>query len=190
MDWEFTLLNYIQTECRTPMLDVLMPFISFLGKLSLIWVLLAGITLCFKKTRSLGRALVCDLLFNLVGGNGILKLIVQRPRPCTLNSTVELLVSRPLDTSFPSGHTMFAFGAAVILFRYHKAYGIAAFLFAGLMAFSRMYLYMHFPTDVLFGAAFGILFALLSLHYEKQLFGSNAGTRPVNALTVPRQEQP
>ena len=170
MDWEFTVLNYIQWYCRNDFLDKLMPVVSFMGKLSLIWVILAVVCLCIKKTRPLGRSLTCYLLFDLVAINGIIKPIVNRLRPCVLNDTVQMLVSTPFDASFPSGHTAFAFGAATILFIYNKWAGLAAYAFAFLMGFSRLYLYVHFPTDVLMGAVFGVVFAILAYKLEQMLF--------------------
>ncbi len=170
MDWEFTLLNYIQDELRTDFLDKLMPVISFFGKLSLIWIIIAVGFLCFKKTRKIGRSLTFDLIFNLIAGNLIIKSIVHRLRPCVLDKTVELLTSAPFDSSFPSGHTLYAFGAATILMIYNRWLGIAGYIFAILMGFSRMYLYMHFPTDVLFGTIFGIVFAVTAYKIEGMLF--------------------
>ena len=170
MDWEFTLLNYIQNNVRNDFLDKLMPIVSFLGKASIMWIVIAIICLCFKKTRKFGRSLTCDLIFNLIAANGIIKLIVGRPRPCTLDTTANMLVGIPIDSSFPSGHTLFAFGAATIIFIYNKWLGIAAYLFAFLMAFSRLYLYVHFPTDVLFGAILGVVFAVVVYKLEGMFF--------------------
>ena len=170
MDKEFYILNYIQNHFRTDFLDRLMPVISFMGKLSLLWVILAAVCLLIKKTRPLGRSLTIDLMFNLIGATLIIKPIVSRVRPCVLNDTVDLLVNVPFDASFPSGHTLYAFGAATIIFIYNKWLGIAAFLFAFLMGFSRLYLYVHFPSDVAFGAVFGVVFAVVAYRLENMLF--------------------
>lgn len=170
MDWEFFILNYIQEHWRTGLLDKLMPIVSFMGKMSLLWVLIAAVCLCVKKVRPFGRSMTCSLLFDLVACNGIIKPIVSRLRPCILNNTVDLLVSVPFDASFPSGHTLYAFSSATIIFFYHKGLGLAAYAFAFLMGFSRMYLYVHFPTDVLFGAIFGVIFAVLAYKLENMLF--------------------
>lgn len=170
MDWEFFLLDHIQNEIRTDFLDKVMVGISFLGKGAIIWIILTAACLIFKKSRPLGISLACDMLFNVTAGNLIIKNIVNRPRPCVLNRTVDMLVSTPFDSSFPSGHTMFAFGAASIIFMYNKWYGTAAFIFAFLMGFSRMYLYVHFPTDVMFGAGLGVIFAMISYKAQKSFF--------------------
>ncbi len=170
MDGEFYILNYIQDQLRTDFLDKLMPAISFLGKAGLIWIVIALLCLFFKRSRLLGRSLVFNLIFNLVASSLIIKPIVSRLRPCVLDSTVELLVKLPFDTSFPSGHTLFAFGAATIIFIYNKWLGTAAYIFGFLMAFSRLYLYVHFPTDVAFGAVFGVIFAVIAYKMEGMIF--------------------
>ena len=101
MDWEFYILNYIQNNFKADWMDKLMVCVSFLGKLSLIWVLITAVCLCFRQTRKLGRSLVCSLALNVVAGNLIIKMIVNRTRPCVLNNTVDLLVNIPIDPSFP-----------------------------------------------------------------------------------------
>ena len=179
MNEEFYILNYIQTELRTDFLDKLMPAISFLGKAGLIWIVIAVVCLFFKRSRMLGRSLAFDLIFNLIASSCIIKPIVSRIRPCVLDKTVDLLVNAPFDPSFPSGHTLFAFGAATIIFIYNKWLGIAAYIFGFLMAFSRMYLYVHFPTDVAFGAVFGIVFAVVAYKLEGMLFDRS---KPLLAL--------
>lgn len=89
-------------------------------------------------------------------GNLILKNLVARSRPFFFNTAVDLLISVPTDYSFPSGHTMSSFTAAVILYHADKRLGIPALILAFLIAFSRLYLYVHFPSDVIAGALIGI----------------------------------
>lgn len=167
MDLEFHILNYIQEHFRSGPMDVLMSTVSILGKLSLMWVILAIICLIIKKTRRFGFTLALDLVFNLVASSLIIKPIVGRIRPCVLNRTVQVINSIPFDPSFPSGHTLFAFGAATIIFIYNKGLGLLAYLFAIVMGFSRMYLYMHFPTDVLIGGILGIIFAVIVYNLQR-----------------------
>ena len=188
MDWEFTILNFIRWNWRSDFLDKLMPIISFLGKGGLIWILLSVVCLFIKKARPFYRSLVCCLVFNLVACNCIIKPIVNRIRPCVMNTTVELLSSVPFDASFPSGHTLFAFAAATTIFIYNKWYGLAAYLFAFVMGFSRLYLYVHFPTDVLMGAIFGVIFAIAAYKVENMLFEKG---KPIFRLKArqPKAEQ-
>jgi undecaprenyl-diphosphatase len=89
--------------------------------------------------------------------------VFARIRPCDINTAISLLISRPLDYSFPSGHTMSSFAAAMVLFLTNKKIGIPALILAAFISLSRLYLYVHFPTDVLAGAVLGILFAHLSI---------------------------
>ena len=98
-----------------------------------------------------------DFRFNLV-----LKPLAARPRPCWIDEQVKLLVAAPKDYSFPSGHSAASFAAAVSIFVMHKKEGAAALILACLIAFSRLYLFVHFPTDVLAGIAVGFICAFLA----------------------------
>ena len=169
MDWEFTVLNNIQ-EWRNDFLDKLMPCISFLGYWAILWIVITILCLAVKRYRKLGRSLAFDIIFGAIVCNIIFKRIVQRIRPYDLNSTVNLIVPPESEFSFPSGHTFFAFGAATIIFIYNRKLGIAAYLVAFAIAFSRLYLYVHFPTDVILGAVFGVLTAVVSYRIENMFF--------------------
>lgn len=171
MDTEFAILNYIQDNYKNLMFDNISRILAFVGEMSMIWVVFTIICLFVRKYRRMGLSLAANLIFNVIAANAIMKTIVARPRPCTLNTTVELITKVPFDASFPSGHTLYAFGAATIIFIYNKWLGILAYIFAIIMGLSRMYAYVHFPTDVLFGAIFGILFAITSYILEQMIFG-------------------
>lgn len=112
----------------------------------------------------MGTGMLCGLAL----GNGILKNLVQRDRPCWIRS-VELLIAMLEDYSFPLGHTLSSFIAATVLFQYNRKAGIAAYALAISIAFSRIYLYVHFPSDVLFAVAFGILIGILVNHAGKKM---------------------
>ena len=90
-------------------------------------------------------------------GNGVLKHLVARPRPCWLDSSVQLLIASPSDYSFPSGHTLASAVGASMLTMTNRKFGWAAIPLAVLIAFSRLYLYVHFPSDILGGAILGVL---------------------------------
>lgn len=170
MDWEFYVLNYLQKNVRNDFLDKLMPLISLLGALGALWVIMAVVALITKKYRRFGRSLAFDLLFSLIPCNLIFKPIVNRIRPYELNSTVQLLVPPEIDPSFPSGHTFFAFSAATICFIYNKKLGICMYILAFAIAFSRLYLYVHFPTDVISGAVLGTITAIIAYKLEGMIF--------------------
>lgn len=160
LDW--SILNFIQNHCQTVVLNDIMPLITKLGGVWSIWILLAAILLITRKYRKVGVALVCGLALEVLACNVILKPLIARARPCDINTAVQLLVSRPTDYSFPSGHAAASFtAAAVLLFEKHPL-RIPAFVLAALIAFSRLYLYVHFPSDVLAGALLGILIGYLA----------------------------
>ena len=102
------------------------------------------------------------LLEGVIVGNVLLKNIIARERPCWINETVNILIPIPQDYSFPSGHTLSSFIAAAIVMHTDKRMGIAAYALASMIAFSRLYLYVHFPTDVLAGALLGIIIGMVS----------------------------
>ena len=84
------------------------------------------------------------------------KPLVARERPCWIRDPVQLLIDMPKDYSFPSGHTQVSVVSAMAIFQNNRKWGIAAFVLASLIAFSRLYLYVHFPTDVLAGIVIGM----------------------------------
>ena len=103
-------------------------------------------------------------------GQIILKQLISRPRPCQIDQAFALLVARPSSSSFPSTHSAWAFGAATAIFMRHRKLGSAAYAVAALIAFSRLYMFLHFPTDVLFGAAMGMALGVLAHWIMKTLW--------------------
>lgn len=164
---ELDILLYINTHLKNDFLDFLMPVISFFSDKGWLWIALAVVLLFTKKYRRYGVALSIGLVLCLVIGNIILKPLIARPRPYDVYSGVELLVEKLSDYSFPSGHTYSAFLGATILFFMNRKIGYAAFAFAVLTAFSRLYLFVHYPTDVLMGIVMGVSFALFSMYLVK-----------------------
>lgn len=161
MDWEFSFLYFLQ-GLHNPVLDKIMVFISSLGNDGLLWIGLAVLLVFFKKYRKCAISICISLILMELTGNVILKELIMRERPCWIDPTVELLIKAPSSYSFPSGHTFAGFASAVTVFLNHKKEGIAAMVVAALIAFSRMYLFVHFPTDILGGMVFGIGVAVLT----------------------------
>ncbi len=157
---DFAVLDFIQTHFKCTFLDFFMPIVSSVGNGGFIWLLLAGIMLLKEKYRKQGFVLLAGLAAGFVLGNHLLKPLVARPRPNWVNLQIELLIDNPLDFSFPSGHTLSSFVAAILISMDNHKFGYAAVPFAAIMAFSRLYLYVHYPSDVLAAVALAFVIAL------------------------------
>lgn len=158
---ELSILYQLQ-KIHTDLLDAVMVFFTTLGNGGIIWLAAAAIMICWKKTRRCGITTGVSLGIMFLSCNVVLKNLVQRGRPCWEDTTVKLLIHSPSDYSFPSGHTFAAFAAAFCIRRFYKKAGIAAYILASVIAFSRMYLFVHYPTDILGGAVLGILTGMLA----------------------------
>lgn len=169
--FELSVLDWISEHLSCGFLDAVMPAITFLGDGGWFWIAIAVIMLLFKKTRKTGLMMGVALLCGLLVGNLFLKPVVARVRPYDVNTAVQLLIEKPHDFSFPSGHTLASFEAAVVLFAREKKYiGIPALVLASLVAFSRMYLYVHYPTDILGGILLGTAFAFFGIWLVNKLW--------------------
>ena len=159
MTWEFDFLLWIQ-EWHNPILDKLMILLSTLGDAGILWIALAVLLIIPKKYRKIGIQMLVSIAVTFIIGNLILKHIFMRTRPCQIMTDVPLLLHIPSDSSFPSGHSMNGFTSAVTLLLCKREFGIPALVIASGIAFSRLYTFMHFPTDVLAGIAIGTLLAV------------------------------
>ncbi|MBP3475530.1 MAG: ABC transporter substrate-binding protein [Lachnospiraceae bacterium] len=157
MGMEIKVLDFIQT-IRTPAGDVFMSHITRLGDAGIIWIILAVILLIIPKTRRSGIIVTAALLVDVVLCNCILKNVFARVRPYDVNTSVQLLIDRQKDFSFPSGHTAASFASVTALYyARNRKLCTAALVLAVVLAFSRLYLYVHYPTDILGGIVIGIL---------------------------------
>lgn len=158
MSWEFDFLYALQ-KMHGPVWDSIMVFLSALGNAGFFWIGV-GVLLCiFTKYRKCGIQMLVSMAIAFVLGNLILKNLIARERPCWLDSQVPLLLESPKDYSFPSGHSLNGFTAATTLLFFDRRLGISAVILASLIAFSRLYLFVHFPTDVFVGIVMGIVIA-------------------------------
>lgn len=157
--FEIGLLHDLQNAIRCEFLDWFMPLVTSLANSGIFWILLAATLLCFRKTRRIGVTMAIALIFGLIAGNLTLKPLTARIRPYDFDPSIVLLIPPEHEFSFPSGHTLASFEGAVSIFLWHKKYGIAALILAALIAFSRLYLMVHYPIDVIVGAILGSAFA-------------------------------
>ncbi len=162
---DFSILYALQ-YLHNAVLDPIMVGITSLGNAGWFWIVLTAIFLAVPKYRKCGVRMAIALILDLILCNLILKPLAARPRPCWIDEQVKMLVSAPKDYSFPSGHSAASFAAAVSIFILHKKAGIAALILAGLIAFSRLYLFVHFPTDVFAGIAVGFICAFLAVKIQ------------------------
>lgn len=157
---DFAILDFIQAHMRSPFLDKIMPFITHLGAGGVLFIIFVIVLMCTKKYRREGFSAAAALTLSFVFCNILIKNIVARTRPFDINTSIELLIRPPVDYSFPSGHTAAAFAVATaLLLCKNKLLGIPVLIIAVLIAFSRLYLYVHFPSDVLGGMILGIIVA-------------------------------
>lgn len=165
-NFDLPILDWIAEHVHCGLLDRVMPWITKLGDGGIFWIATALILMCIPKYRKAGFSMGAALLMGLLICNLTLKPLVARMRPYDyqaehLGRTIHLLINTPHDYSFPSGHTIACFEGAAALMLHDKKLGIPALVIAVLVAFSRLYLYVHYPTDVLASIVLGSCFAIL-----------------------------
>ena len=159
--FDLPILDWIASNLWCGFLDAVMPVITLLGDAGIFWILVAVVKLFIPKYRRIGLAMGAALLIGLLVCNVTMKPLFARIRPYDyqlqhFGKTIPLLIEAQHDFSFPSGHTLASFEAATVLMLNQKKLGIPALILASLIAFSRLYLYVHYPTDVLVSLVLGI----------------------------------
>ena len=162
--FELNILDAIQ-NLRSPTLDKLMVTITSLGNLSILWIILTIIFLSTKEYRTMGKIMVLAFIANILIVNLGLKNIFDRTRPYDIIGKTDLLVSKLKDGSFPSGHSSYAFTYFAIIMALSKSrlLKLIIAIIAILIALSRLYLYVHFPSDVIVGSLVGALIGTYSI---------------------------
>ncbi|MDD2959030.1 MAG: phosphatase PAP2 family protein [Lachnospiraceae bacterium] len=160
---DVSILLWIQENLRFEVLTPVMRAVTSLGDNGWFWIALGIALLCFRRTRPVGFTVLIALAIGALITNVGLKNLVGRMRPYDYTEAIHRLLPVQTDYSFPSGHTCASFAAAIVCFRMlPRKYGIAALILAGLIAFSRMYLGVHFPTDILGGLVAAVVSAWLA----------------------------
>lgn len=160
--FDSSILSFFQ-QIHHPFLTSFFRFFTEIGEAGIIWIIFGIVLLIKKENRKYGVIVLLSLLMCLVFGNGLLKNLIARPRPCWRHPEVPMLIQVPTDYSFPSGHTFSSFAAAVSIFYWNRRAGYGAFVLATFIAFSRLYFFVHYPTDILGGICLGLLLALFSI---------------------------
>lgn len=181
-DW--SVFAWVRDVLWNPVLDVIMKYITLLGEGGIVWILLSVVLICTKRYRKCGITMATALLVMVIFNDGILKNLICRPRPFDLyDSNPELfpmwkdfndaifpnIVSRPTSFSFPSGHSSSSFAAMLPLLKEDKRLGIPALILAILIAFSRVYVHVHYATDIIAGALVGLLYGFIAMVIVKKL---------------------
>ncbi len=161
---DYAILDWINGNLRSPFMDKLMVFFTHLGDSGLIWVIICALLLISKKTRYVGFVALFSLLLSHISVNFILKDLFHRARPFAAFPDMELLIGKLESYSFPSGHTAASFAFAFVFGKYfNNKYSILTYILAILISFSRLYLYVHFASDVFFGFIIGNLCSVLAI---------------------------
>ncbi len=162
---EFAILDFIQNNLRTDIGDQFMVFFTSLGNKGALWIGLGILLMMFGKYRKAGVMVLGSLGLNGIICNLMLKPLFARIRPFDINTAIQILIPKPSDYSFPSGHTAAAFAVVAALYMAKVKHWYVALVPACLMAFTRLYLYVHYPTDILggivVGGASGVAFGLI-----------------------------
>lgn len=159
--WDASAITAIYENVHSAFLTMFFRIVTLLGEGGIFWIAVAVILLFFKKTRRSGICIGASLLIGVIVGNGIIKNVVARPRPYDAIAGIESVVSHLSDYSFPSGHSLCCFEAATALAMNRTKWAIPAYVGAVLVAVSRLFLFVHYPTDVICGALLGVLFGVL-----------------------------
>jgi len=164
-----SILVYIKNNMHGYIMDKAMLIITSLGNVGIIWAVISILLMSNKKYRNIGFMALGALILSTILGEGILKHVVKRIRPSADIPAVNLLISKPLSYSFPSGHTTSSFAVAGVLAKYFKPYSVEFFSLATLIAFSRLYLYVHYPTDVLAGIVLGLICSKMTIYFFNRM---------------------
>lgn len=161
MNFDMQFLLYVQENIRNPILsDIFIPLTKS-GDYGFIFIISGLILLCFSRTRKTGIIFLSALALNFILTNLIIKNIVMRARPYEVIEQLSILIAPPHGYSFPSAHTSSAFACITTLYYTEKKVFPYTLIFAVLMGLSRIYVGVHYPSDVLFGAVVGIVSAYL-----------------------------
>ncbi|MDD2980226.1 MAG: phosphatase PAP2 family protein [Hespellia sp.] len=164
MEWilqlDGNILLFIQENIRAEWMNGFWRAVTSLGNAGWLWITISVLLLFSEKTRPIGIAGILSLLIGAFITNIALKNVVARTRPYEVIEGLNILIAKPSDFSFPSGHSCASFAAASAYYRTApRKFGIPALILATMIAFSRLYVGVHYPTDVIAGILIGLFSA-------------------------------
>jgi len=166
---DLRVLDWTYTHTRTRIGNIVMPVLSISGNFGFIWFCITGFMFFSRVSTKAAYATFWSLFFSALLGNIVLKNLIRRPRPFTVKEGYNTLIDHPMDFSFPSGHTCSSFAAAASICYFWPLYGVLAILLACGISMSRIYLCVHFLSDVVFSVLLGVSVAfavhvLINMH--------------------------
>lgn len=164
-----SILDFL-VSIRTEFFNDFFAFFSYIGNGGIVWIIAGLILLFFRRTRKAGFILLLSIGITALINNFVLKILVDRARPFIENDALKIIISEPSGASFPSGHSSASFAAATILLKYNKKIGSIGLVTAVLIAFSRIYFCVHYPSDIVVGAVEGIIIALIVLFAFNRIY--------------------
>lgn len=165
-----TIADFFQYTNFPPFLDAIMAGVTRLGDHGVIWIVVTAALLVFPRTRKIGLAAGIALILCFLAVDGIIRPLVARPRPYVDMPNYVILVEKLSMASFPSGHAASSFATAMVYFHYKPERTWVFVVLAALIAFSRVYLNMHYVTDVMAGVLVGWLISLAGIALAEKLY--------------------
>lgn len=158
------ILLWIQENLRKEFLNPIVTFLTSLGDAGWFWIMLCVLMLFSKQSRKTGMTGLVALLIGFLITNLCLKNMVMRVRPYEMVEGLELIGKKAVDFSFPSGHSTASIAASVVfLIMLPRRYGVLAIALGILICFSRLYIGIHYPTDVIAGVLIGLFAAFTAV---------------------------
>lgn len=158
---DISIMLWIQEYLRSPLMDSIMLFFTRIGDLLALWIFIIFIILLLKKEKRNAIQLALSLVVTFIISEVLLKNMIKRPRPFVENSQLPSLIEQPNTYSFPSSHSSTSFAVATSLTFINRIWGLVAYPIAILIAFSRVYLNVHHPSDVIVGMLVGTLVSFI-----------------------------
>lgn len=158
--WDNRVLSRIY-NLHSPLLGKIMVIISTMGNKGAVWFGLGAPLVINSQSRITGIKFILSILLASFVGEIVIKRLVARMRPSMFIMDEKMLIKKPSTYSFPSGHTSSSVAGATILVIAYGIWAVPVVIFGILMGFSRLYLRVHYPSDVIAGAVLGVACGLV-----------------------------